>query len=121
MWILIGIGTIILMILYFFYQKIVKHHVSTMFIAIHNNALEKGKRENEALLEAVNFFSYRFPFNELTDLDKMKIVSIASEMKDPLLLVQLFQYCEKNKRVFILKDYNLLRETLRKMEDQQKK
>ena len=100
-----------------FYIKVAKHHVAAMFVTQYNIAVESGKNKKEAIFEAINFFRYRYPFDQLIDQDVDEILSIILKLKDPLLIATIFQHCERKREVKFLKNYHLLEEILTKQDN----
>lgn len=119
MWIFIGV-VILGIIVVSFLKKTTNYHVATMFIANYNQAIESGKSQEEALESAITFFSYRYPFNGLSDNDRKNILSIALTLNDPLLLATIYQHCEAKRNVDILRNYPALERLLR-IEDEKRK
>ncbi|TSC94097.1 MAG: hypothetical protein CEN87_650 [Parcubacteria group bacterium Licking1014_1] len=96
---------IILTILFVLSKKLftfLKHSTATTFIVQYNLAIDSGKTEKEAILNAIKFFQYREPFNRLDEIDVQNILTIALGLTDPLLIAGVFQKCDEQKKIDLL-------------------
>ena len=103
-YIVIGIVLLALVILLYLYNKKMKvsHLFSTMYLAWY----DKTGSVETSLRKGVENFTYRFPFNQLSDNDIASIVKVAINSENPpKSLARLMQYADENNSVNVLYEY----------------
>jgi hypothetical protein len=103
-YIVLGIIVFILFSLLYFYNKRmrVSHLFTTMYLAWYD---ETGSVKT-ALRKGVENFTYRYPFNQLSDNDIVNIVEAFSKSENPSeALARLMQYADANNSIDVLNEY----------------
>ncbi|MCX5782079.1 MAG: hypothetical protein NT145_05190 [Elusimicrobia bacterium] len=107
--IIIGIIVIISIIIVILSKK----SVATFFIMQYDLASAKGKDTRGALKDAIDFFRYRSPFNQLDDDEADCILEALADIKNPKNVgSKIFQLCEARKNVSLIKDKSILEQTV---------
>ena len=85
-------------------HRMKKTMLITTFEVNYRAVKNSGKNHRESLCYAMDFFRYRFPFNQLTDADMENLYNIAEQYDDTTGIVEAYQLCENKQDIRPLKD-----------------